>query len=238
MPWLQRGTSIRMEILGQTVRWSHRMLGCDPTEARLLYEGIAAFFVRFVRAATGDSEARLQVTLPHKPLAPVSVHEDALGCAVSFERGDDLVIQFDAAVLRRSNLLRGEGERVHQIETGPVVPAEFELADDHLLESLGRMIEVASLWGRFTLRDAALAVGLPPRSLQRRLSFLGTSFERLVDDWRLGQAMDLVSDPTKGTSEIAVRLGYTDPSHFIRAFRRWKGMSPTAFRRVLARNGN
>jgi AraC-like DNA-binding protein len=238
MPWLQRGTSIRIETLGHTVRWSHRMLGCDPTEARLLHEGIAAFFVRFVRGATGDTTVRMHVILPHKPLAPLSVYEDALGCAVSFERGSDLVIRFDAALLGRSNLLRGVGEGTADVLTGPVVPADVDLADDHLLASLGRMIEVASLWGRFTLRDAAISIGLSPRSLQRRLQLLGTSFERLVDDWRRGEAQQLMADPSTGTTEIALRLGYTDPSHFIRAFRRWEGVSPTAFRHVLARNGN
>jgi AraC-like DNA-binding protein len=118
------------------------------------------------------------------------------------------------------------------------VPTDFDLADDDLLSSLGRMIEVASLLGRFTLRDAAVSIGLSPRSLQRRLALLDTSFERLVDDWRRGEALRLVTDPARGTTEIALRLGYTDPSHFIRAFRRWEGMSPTAFRNVLARNGN
>jgi AraC-like DNA-binding protein len=238
MPWLQRGTSIRIETSGQTVRWSHRMLGSDPTEARHLHEGIAAFFLRFVRAATGDRTARLQVNLPHKPLAPLSVYEDALGCAVSFERGSDLVIRFDAALLGRRNLLRGDDDGAPMVVTGPEVPADFDLADGHLLASLGRMIEVASLWGRFTLRDAAVTIGLSPRSLQRRLARLDTSFERLVEDWRRGAAHQLLADPSTGTTEVALRLGYTDPSHFIRAFRRWEGMSPTAFRHVLARNGN
>ncbi len=214
------------------------MLGSDPTEARHLHEGIAAFFVRYLRAATGEAKARVHIMLPHKPLAPVSVYEDALGCAVSFERGSDLVIRFDAALLGRRNLLRGDDDGAPMVVTGPEVPADFDLADGHLLASLGRMIEVASLWGRFTLRDAAIAIGLSPRSLQRRLARLDTSFERLVEDWRRGAAHQLLADPSTGTAEVALRLGYTDPSHFIRAFRRWEGMSPTAFRHVLARNGN
>ena len=53
MPWLQRGISITMETFGPTVHWTHRMHGCDPAEARFLSEGIAAFFVWFVRASPG-----------------------------------------------------------------------------------------------------------------------------------------------------------------------------------------
>jgi AraC-like DNA-binding protein len=234
MPWLQRGTSIVMEILGPTARWTHRMDGCNPTDARFLTEGIAAFFVRFVRAATGEEDARLRVVLPHKPLAPVSVYEDAFRCAVSFERGTDLVIRFDATLLQRHNLLQAAGGSDAASLNGGTIPVSVEIPDDQLVASLGRMVEVAALRGRFTLEEAALALGLSPRGLQRRLARLDTSFERIVDDWRRGQAVTLLTDPAIGTSEVAARLGYAHPSHFIRAFRRWQGVSPTAFCRSLA----
>jgi AraC-like DNA-binding protein len=234
MPWLQHGTSISMDILGATARWTHRMHGCDPAKARFLTEGIAAFFVRFVRAASGDEGARLHVVLPHKPAAPVSIHEDALRCAVQFDRDADLEIRFDAALLQRRNRLRIADEAEPSALNGGAVPMSIDLTDAQLLSSLGRMIEVAILRGRFTLADAAVTLGLSPRGLQRRLAQLDTSFERMVDDWRHGLALELLSDPVNGTSEIANRLGYADPSHFIRAFRRWQGMSPMAFSRGLA----
>jgi AraC-like DNA-binding protein len=234
MPWLQRGTSVRMEVFGPVARWTHRMDGCDPGEARFLTEGIAAFFVSFLRAATGEDDARLQVILPHRPLAPVSVYEDALGCAVSFERDGDLVIRFDAILLQRRNLLRATDGPEAPALVGGTIPVRVEIPDDQLLASLGRMVEVAILQGRFTLEEAALALGLSPRGLQRRLARLDISFERIVDDWRRGRALELLADPANGTTEVALRLGYAHPSHFIRAFRRWHGMSPTAFCQSLA----
>lgn len=238
LPWLQRGTSISMEILGPTVQWTHRMHGCDPADARFLTEGIATFFVKFVRAATGDEGAPMHVILPHKPGVPVSVYEDTFGCPVSFEKGTDLEIQFDAALLKRRNLLREttDGRPIGAEDAS--VPARFDLSNEDLLAGLQRMIEAAALWGRLTLADSALTLGLPPRSLQRRLSRIGTTFEEIVDDWRHRQALTLLSDPSNGTTVVAARLGYADPSHFIRAFRRWQGVSPTDFRLSLARNGN
>jgi AraC-like DNA-binding protein len=35
---------------------------------------------------------------------------------------------------------------------------------------------------------------------------------------------------SRSIAQIAVRLGYSDPSHFSRAFRRWEGISPRSYR--------
>jgi AraC-like DNA-binding protein len=234
MPWLQRGVSITMQTIGPSVQWTHRMLGCDPAEARFLTEGIAAFFVGFLRVATGEDGEGLHVILPHKPVGRSSTYEDALRCAVSFENGADLGIRFDAKLLDRCNALRPADEGM--MATGPYasVPVSLALSDGQLMASLQRMIGVAGLWGRLTLEDAALTLGMSPRSLQRQLARLDTSYERIVDDWRRRQAEVLLTDPAIGVSDVALRLGYSHPSHFIRAFRRWHGMAPSDFRRNLA----
>ncbi|MCX7287148.1 MAG: AraC family transcriptional regulator ligand-binding domain-containing protein [Rhodobacterales bacterium] len=237
LPWLQRGTSIAIATVGPMAQWTHRMHGCDPAEARFLTEGIAAFFVRFVRASTGDADAGLHVILPHKPVAPLSFYEDALRCAVSFDKDTDLVIRFDAALLDRRNALLSVDDGV-QSKIHDLVPDGLDLPDTLLLASLQRMFEAAALWGRLTLEGAALTLGLSPRSLQRRLARLDTSFERVLDDWRQRQAVTFFNDPGVGTASVALRLGYTHPAHFIRAFRRWHGQAPTEFRLGLARNGN
>jgi AraC-like DNA-binding protein len=223
-----------MEMAGQVVLWSHRMIGPDPAEARFLTEGIAAFVVRFLRAATGEPEARVHVVLPHRPIAPISVHEDSLQATVSFAPGDALEVRFDAALLDRRNRLRGDsGETPSALRSGALAESA-ELSDDQLLASLGHMVEATVMGARVNLAEAAHALGMSPRGLQRRLARLEMSFERIVDDWRHDQALQLLRDPSAGTSEVAYRLGYADPSHFIRAFRRWRGVSPMAFRRSLA----
>jgi AraC-like DNA-binding protein len=234
MPWLQRGVSIAMQTIGPKVQWTHRMQGCDPTEARFLTEGISAFFVGFLRASTGDESEGLHVTLPHKAVGPASIYEDALQSAVSFDTGADLVIRFDATLLDRRNALNPADEAMMPPSPYASVPVSLSLSDGALLASLQRMIGVAALWGRPTLEDAALTLGMSPRSLQRRLARLDTSYERIVDDWRRRQAERLLTDAAIGISDVGVRLGYSHPSHFIRAFRRWHGMVPSDFRRNLA----
>jgi len=68
------------------------------------------------------------------------------------------------------------------------------------------------------------------RSLRRRLEEEGTSFRGLLDEVRQALAEELLSTSHMKIEEIATRLSYTEPAAFISAFKRWKGMSPTAYR--------
>ncbi|MBJ3777944.1 AraC family transcriptional regulator [Acuticoccus mangrovi] len=77
----------------------------------------------------------------------------------------------------------------------------------------------------------AEAVGLSPRTLQRRLQEEGASFKAVVDDVRLHRAAHLLERPTLAVTEIAYRLGYSDSAHFSRAFRRLTRFTPRAYRK-------
>ena len=52
-----------------------------------------------------------------------------------------------------------------------------------------------------------------------------------MDAVRLEQARLLLSETAKSLDAIAAILGYSDTSNFNRAFRRWQGMTPAAYRR-------
>ena len=74
-----------------------------------------------------------------------------------------------------------------------------------------------------------------PRTLQRRLARTGTSFDALRDDARKRAAELYLSDATLSVTEVAYLLGYSEPTGFHRAFRRWHGTTPEAFRRNAQR---
>ena len=76
----------------------------------------------------------------------------------------------------------------------------------------------------------ARALGLSERTLQRRLSEENASFASLVDEVRADLARLYLGDPKLAIFEIAFLLGYSEPSAFNRAFKRWTGQSPSEFR--------
>jgi AraC-like DNA-binding protein len=82
-----------------------------------------------------------------------------------------------------------------------------------------------------TLEQVARCLHVSGRTLKRRLSEHGTSFSELLDEQRRHLAMLLLRSPDSSIEDVADRLGYTDPANFTRAFRRWTGQTPRAFRR-------
>lgn len=81
------------------------------------------------------------------------------------------------------------------------------------------------------LEQVARHLHLSTRTLKRHLQEMGTSFQTIVDGVRLEQARLLLSETTKSLDAIAATLGYSDTSNFNRAFKRWTGMTPAAYRR-------
>ena len=73
------------------------------------------------------------------------------------------------------------------------------------------------------------------RTLHRVLLREGWSFKAIVDEQRRILAADLLRDGGLAVGAVADRLGYRELSSFIRAFRRWYGISPVAFREESAR---
>ena len=72
------------------------------------------------------------------------------------------------------------------------------------------------------------------RSFQRRLEDEGVNYSQLIDWVRLDRATRLLDAPGARVIDVALEVGYSDPAHFTRAFRRWTGVTPRQFRGRLA----
>ncbi|MGB5570644.1 MAG: helix-turn-helix transcriptional regulator, partial [Sedimenticolaceae bacterium] len=82
-----------------------------------------------------------------------------------------------------------------------------------------------------TVELAAELAGISVRTLQRRLSQCHVSYSDLVKHLRFEVAADLLADPRNNVIDAACEVGFSDPSHFSRAFRQMAGVSPREFRR-------
>ena len=81
-----------------------------------------------------------------------------------------------------------------------------------------------------TLPTVARHLHLHERTLQRRLTKNGVSFESIVDSVRRERAEELLSESRLSMAGVAAQLGYQEQSSFNRAFRRWFGRAPNDFK--------
>ena len=97
-------------------------------------------------------------------------------------------------------------------------------------DSLRRMLRTEILTTRCSATTVADRFALHRRTLSRHLQAEGAGFQSLVNETRFEIARQLLSQTRIPLSEIAVALGYSEASAFTRAFRRWAGQSPAAWR--------
>jgi AraC-like DNA-binding protein len=83
---------------------------------------------------------------------------------------------------------------------------------------------------RPSVEQVALEMHMSPRTLQRRLAELGTSYQKLLDDVRDNTARRLLLDTDLNVGEIASVLGFDEVTSFVRAFHAWEGEPPWRWR--------
>lgn len=83
---------------------------------------------------------------------------------------------------------------------------------------------------RPTLVDVAQQLGLSARTLQRRLTDAGITFQQLVEETRRELARHYLKQSAVELNEVAFLLGFEDANSFFRAFQSWEGTSPNEWR--------
>lgn len=169
-----------------------------------------------------------EVTFRHE--APVSIgeHLRILGPKVRFGQPLDAVVY------------TAESLTIPFISADPALLDVFDGDARRKLEALaqrggisGRVLALlgARLKGAVpALSEVASELAMSERSIQRSLSEEQTSYRQLVDDVRKSLAIEHLSRPGTSATDVAFLLGFSEPSAFTRAFRRWTGSAPTEYR--------
>ncbi|MHB8419478.1 MAG: AraC family transcriptional regulator [Myxococcales bacterium] len=168
------------------------------------------------------------VELRHGPPAAVRTHAEFFGAPVRFARPADR-LAFPAALLERP--LRTASASLaryldRQLQALDLAPARARA----LVERVRGSVEASFGRGNPALARTARELAVAPRTLQRDLRRGGTSFAALLDEARRDRALRLLKEGG-AIAEISDRLGFSEPSAFFRAFRRWTGQSPRGWAR-------
>jgi len=188
----------------------------------------AALIVMHLRAETGGRFAAAGVSFQHAIDDPAAFAR-AVGCPVDHKATwTGVAMSRDAWTLpmrRRDPILR----RLLETQADAVL-ARLPARDGLALEVQRALAERIG-GGDTRLESLGRALAMSARTLQRRLAAEGVSYQTLLDDARKETAGRYLADGTLAIGEIAYLLGYSEPAPFHRAFKRWYGETPEAFRR-------
>lgn len=233
MPTMQSHTDILLEKREDEMVWRHRLVGDDET-SWLLNEGAGAFVVTMLRHLLGEGWAPRRVSFPHRCKGLRRQYEDHFRSPVSF--GDQGAMQIHMKRADLSTPLRPNSSAGYRFTDAanrePIGMFRPSVSDIDL--AVRRMIDASLSHRPVTLPIAARILGISSRTLQRRLDDCGSPFERILDDRRHKLARTWLQDDRLSVTEVAMRLGYSGPSHFNRAFLRWEGCAPIEYRREAA----
>ena len=172
--------------------------------------------------------APLAVFFKHSPRGDVTVYNDHFGCPVHFDSGRDALLVSEDSIDAPNKL--GD-DTIASFFDQHLEQELADLAEDQTLEQdVRRVVTTLLSEGVPTLSQIASELGLGTRTLQRRLSDNGHSFQSVVDLARKDLAQRLLRETSYGLAEIAFLTGFAEQSGFTRAFKRWAGQTPRSYR--------
>ena len=212
----------------------------DGAFMHLHREGERRLGLRLSNEATIASIASISKEVSSEPFCPVAVyfkhaapatiahHEAYFGCPVHFGSERDALL-VSAKTLHTPNKLGDPSisrffdthlaSEIAKFDDG--IPLDRQVRD-HISTSLSEGIPALS--------DVARHLGMSRRTLQRRLSEQGHSYQTLVDESRRQLAKRLLRKTDFSLIEVAFMTGFSGQSAFTRAFKRWAGQTPRSFR--------
>jgi AraC-like DNA-binding protein len=202
--------------------------GLPFTCPRHISEFSAASVVVLGQLVTGAPLAPIAVQFEHEAPPRLREHLRIFGVTPSFDQAETTLV-FDAGILALPIRDSQPGVLTYLDAYARDVLAKLP-SDDDILDQVGRAVATSMSRGVPEMEQIASQFGMSARTLQRRLGDRETTFQALLDGVRRRYAERYLSDDRLSLGEIAFLLGFSEPSNFHRAFRRWTGTTPSAFR--------
>lgn len=230
---MSTGVDLQLEEEGEFV---HLLIGRTLELENYVYASRdfgVGMFVRMCRLALGEYIAPVRIEIERPTPKDPARFEYMLCSPVTFECDTTRLTYYLADI--SEPLATGDPAlaRVNDAQTQGYL--DSFLAQTTSREVVGKIVEKLPD-GPPSQQQIAEAMNVSNRTLQRKLKNEGTSFMDLLQDTRMQLARRYLLQPTRSVVETSYLLGFSEPSTFSRAFKRWTGQAPAEYRENPAEN--
>jgi AraC-like DNA-binding protein len=207
------------------------LIDADPEIAELGHpiETAVGLWVALGRRLAQTAWVPRSVHFRHAALGDPAEHAAFFGVAPVFEAGENRLV-FDEATLELP--VRTADSALYPPMVRLLEAQAPDPVEDGVVARLRHELRRRLPQGDADKPAVARALSMSTRSLTRRLHEAGTRYHAVLEETRRAAALELLSGPGLAVYEVAFLLGYSEPSTFHRAFRRWTGHTPDTWRRV------
>ncbi|MBB1519954.1 AraC family transcriptional regulator [Aquipseudomonas guryensis] len=223
------GLSFDLELIEHADRLELRASESIPLGAlsRFAAEGLLASLYSIAQFLLGETPQGVALGFSYPAPNYADRYRDVFGVAASFEQPWHW-LSLPRAYLDRPMALANPATMQMCEQQCEALLATLDVQDG-LLSRVRRLLLARP--GEFPdLDSAARALHISGRSLRRHLAGSGTSYQQILDEVRKRLALQYLSTTHLPLYEIAALLGFSDPSNFRRAFRKWTGRQPNDYR--------
>lgn len=220
-------TALRHEGDWVTLAW--RPVVNAGAALRAAQDAIVSGWLNFGRWITGiDGELR-EARFAHPAPSQCEEYARIFRCPLQFDAPENALV-FHRRLLDQPLLAADHGFHAHQRARAQTLLAQLNAQPD-FTRQVAALIRQRLVHGAPSTNDIAEALHVSERTLRRRLQAEGSGFQGLLDSIRHQQALLYLDDPQLTVLDIALLLGYAEPSAFTHAFKAWSGVSPQRHRR-------
>jgi AraC-like DNA-binding protein len=193
--------------------------------------GALAMYFNMLRDFCGRDWTPTEVCFAQRMPADVGPFRRFFRIPLRFD-ADEFALVFPARYLRY---------RLPEVDEGlrQLLQREIDLLDRQYREDfpgkIRSVLRTALITGHASAPEVATYFGMHRRTLNRHLNAFGIGFQDLVEEVRYEVARQMLEDSAMEVGQIAELLRYAAPGAFTRAFRRWSGTTPAAWRAARTR---
>ncbi|AEI38572.1 AraC-like transcriptional regulator QhpR [Zymomonas mobilis] len=231
--WHQHDTLTRFVKRENLWHFEYQVRHGAITKKRQDAELSMGMILNIVRSALGSKWAPQEINFEHYRPEQAHEHEQIFNAPVWFEQPYNSIVLSTKDLMHpmpgyEPVLLTVMRETIRRLNRHNV-PQSFP-------EQVRAIIRIMLPHDSFSLEKISEKMAITPWTLQRRLKEEGVTFLSLVDLVRQEMAVDYMKQTHLTISDITFMLGYSEVCALSRAFRRWFGMSPRAWRKNYAAN--